>query len=100
MESHMAYSDFDDREGQAALNRIARMGKEPPAADEPEAGHVFMHPQSGSKIVGVRLEPGAILKATDVYPHPDGSWKKAGRLEGQKVESAAICWIRPSVPQP
>jgi hypothetical protein len=58
----------------------------------------IIHPMSGKRIKGFRLEAGDVLKAGDVYDSPSGVWKLCSRVgETLAKRFAAIC-VRPSVP--
>lgn len=38
----------------------------------------YKHPESDKTVVGIKLEPGAILQATDLYASLGGEWIEVG----------------------
>ena len=55
----------------------------------------YIHPMSGETIVGKKLEPGTILKATDVYDSHLGKWEKCP-LPGCVIpQETGAMWVRP-----
>ncbi|HCC05322.1 TPA: hypothetical protein DEP58_03380 [Patescibacteria group bacterium] len=57
---------------------------------------VWVHPLSDETITGALItEDFTVLRATDMFAHPDGTWKKCG-INGLKYRNfSRVPWIRP-----
>jgi hypothetical protein len=58
--------------------------------------HLHKHPNSGAIASGIILEPGIVLKATDLYDSTTGKWDTCPHLAGSKVRPKCdTVWVRP-----
>lgn len=60
-----------------------------------EYQQLHIHPERNT-IFGIRLQPGCVLKETDVYASSNGTWEKCP-CPGVTLRKTDVVWVRPTM---
>ena len=56
--------------------------------------NTYAHPQSGEKIQGMKLAPGAKIQESDFYDSTSGRWIRCPSAGGTVPEGGHVIWVR------